>query len=212
MLTVVFGAVILLVVFAGYERYKWQKVQQNGILCEFTTDTGQVLRKVGTLGPKTKGGTLVIIKDRAGMVVYTKDGTQQKDETIYVINTDSTYHAQVPESSLFKALVQVTVPKAYYKMGDPKPQKSKSSQGVDTARIISDLWNEKCSAIVAAESMKNNERDKMLKKVINPMVVYVGIGIIGLICVISMYFAYKTSSDMSNIKDDLEIIKRLTGG
>jgi hypothetical protein len=60
--------------------------------------------------------------------------------------------------------------------------------------------------------MKNNERDKMLKKVINPMVVYVGIGIIGLICVISMYFAYKTSSDMSNIKDDLEIIKRLTGG
>jgi hypothetical protein len=212
LLTVIFGAALLIIGFAAYERYKWQKIQVNGILCEFTTDTGFVIKKIGKLGSPQPSGTPIIIENRKGMSRFNKNGELCLDDTTYIIDKDSTYNALVPENSWFKSITQVTIPKAYFKIGDPNPQMFKGKAGVDTSAVITQMMNEKATKIHARESMRADKRDEMLKKVINPLIIYVGLGVIAIVCCVSAYFSYKTGSDMSDIANKVEIIRKAVGG
>jgi len=211
LLTVIFGAALLIIGFAAYERLKWQKVQQSGIICEFTTDTAQVIKKIGKLGSPQPEGTPIIIENRKGMTIFNKNGELELDNTIYLIDKNSTYNANVPENSWFKAITQVTVPKAYFKIGDPKPKVFRGS-GIETAAILSGMMNERATKIHARESIKADKRDEMLKKVINPMIVYIGLGVVAIACVIGIYFSYKASADISDLSSKIEVIRKAVGG
>jgi len=212
LLTVIFGAALLIIGFAAFERYKWQKIQVNGIICEFTTDTGQVLKKIGKLGSPQPDGTPIIIENKKGMTLFNDKGELCLDDTTYIIDRDSTYDTHVPENSWFKSITQVTVPKAYFKVGDPHPQIFKGKVGVDTAAVITQMMNERATKIHARESMRCDKRDEMLKKAINPMIVYIGLVAIAVVCVIGIYFSYKTSQDVSDLASKIEVIRKAVGG
>lgn len=211
-LTVIFGAALLIIGFAAFERYKWQKIQVNGIICEFTTDTGQVLKKIGKLGSPQPDGTPIIVENRKGMTLFNNKNELCLDDTTYIINKNSAYNVQVPENSWFKSITQVTVPKAYFKIGDPNPQIFRGKEPVATAAVITQMQNERATKIHARESMRCDKRDEMLKKVINPMIVYIGLGAVAIVCVIGIYFSYKTSQDVSDLGNKIEIIRKAVGG
>jgi hypothetical protein len=210
LLSIVLGVVVLIIAFEMYERWKWQKIAREGILCEFTTDTRRAIKKIGKLGNPLPNGTPVIIKDRKGLISFS-GGQKKEDETVYIVTKDSTYDVEMPDNALLGVLVKVTVPKVYYKMGNPIPQMFESSRGIATGRILADMFNEKATQIAMSESVKNAERDEQLKQKLNPMYIYAGLIAMCLLGLVSVYFAYKASSNVSDVKDSIDVIRKGMG-
>lgn len=210
LISIVLGVAILFIAFEMYERWKWQKVAKEGIVCEFTTDTRRIVKKIGKLGEPTPEGTPVIIRDRKGLVSFAK-GKAENDETVYIVNQDSTYDVDMPDNALLGVLVKVTVPKAYYKMGNPLPQMFKEGKGIATAKVLAHMRNEKVTQIAVHESLANAERDKQAQDKMNPMYIYIGLIALCLLSLVTVYFAYKSNSSVSDVKDAVDTIKKGMG-
>lgn len=202
-LAYIFGGVLLFIGWGIFERYKWQKLKDEGaVVCEIHLKNGNTVFKVGKRGKVVPEGQEVIVKSSSSPNIF-KGILSKSDikinERTYYMNEDCKRNIDMPSNSLLGPLVRVTMPLVHYDEGNSHPVIYRGQHGIPSG-ITSNLRNDQTTEIMARESLEDKKRDDMLRKVINPMTVYVMLGVTVLVAGIAMYFAYKTNTDMTDMQ------------
>ncbi|KKN41650.1 hypothetical protein LCGC14_0721250 [marine sediment metagenome] len=190
-------SIIALILFMGlacviwmeWERYQIRKAVVGKVLCEFITEIGTSYEE---LHPIIGNFVVVPKKDSEGKVI--------KGETVkYFIGKEATNNVKYPSQGPLTFLAAV-VKKAIFYEGHTEPAVKRGNKQIGTPALIANTMDEGFTALALAASKQIQELEDKLTQVINPMVLYVLIGISVAASGVAVYFVYQMYSSLEVIK------------